>query len=165
MGRGALWFGGTPGLCRGGFGEEVHPGDGAGSDGDLRCTGEAAADPKTGGDLMEAAAAGPASMPASCDGVWGDLRFPEGEPSMGDCTWRIVGDFRGLSPGECTWLPATEMSRGFRPRPRGPGGAEPRLGALLGALRGRGGMWLSRLLVLWSDPTGSLRLRKPPPGP
>lgn len=36
MVRGALWFGGIPGLWRGGFGEEVHPGDGAGSDGDLR---------------------------------------------------------------------------------------------------------------------------------
>ena len=54
----------------------------------------------------------------SCDGVWGDLRFPEGEPSIGDWTWRIVGDFRGLMPGECTWLPATDISTGFRPRPR-----------------------------------------------
>lgn len=43
--------------------------------------------PRRGGDLMEAAAAGPASMPASCDGVWGDLRFPRVRPSIGDWTW------------------------------------------------------------------------------
>lgn len=89
---------------------------------------------------MEAAAAGPASMPASCDGVWGDLRFPEGEPSIGDWTWRIVGDFRGLRPGECTWLPATDTSKGFRPRPRGTAGAVPRPGGLPEGLRGSGGM-------------------------
>lgn len=89
---------------------------------------------------MEAAAAGPASMPASCDGVWGDLRFPEGEPSIGDWTWRIVGDFRGFMPGECTWLPATDISKGFRPRPRCTGGAVLRLVGLLGGLRGSGGI-------------------------
>lgn len=36
---------GIPGLGMGGFGEEAHPGEGLGRDGDLICTGEAPADP------------------------------------------------------------------------------------------------------------------------
>lgn len=71
MARDVLWLGGIPGLCKGGFGDEVHPGEGAGREGDLRWTGDAAAEPITGGDLIEAAdaAVGPAKIPASWDGV------------------------------------------------------------------------------------------------
>ena len=37
--------GGTPGLCMGGLGEEAHPGEVLGREGDLMWTGEAPADP------------------------------------------------------------------------------------------------------------------------
>lgn len=69
---------GIPGLCIRGLGEDVQPGEGAEMDGDFRWTGEAAADPITGGDLIEAAAAAaaaaatdatPDSIPASWEGV------------------------------------------------------------------------------------------------
>lgn len=64
---GLCWLEGIPGLCIGGFGDDVQPGEGTGKDGDFRWTGEAAADPMTGGDLMEGAAAavGPVNIPAN----------------------------------------------------------------------------------------------------
>lgn len=69
--RGGLLFWGIPGLCMGGFGEEVQPGEGAGREGDFMWTGEALAEPIMDGDLMEEAGGpgGPLSMPASWDGV------------------------------------------------------------------------------------------------
>lgn len=70
---------GAPGLWSGGLGEDVQPGEGAGTDGDFMWTGEAPAEPMTAGDLMEAApgavgplmevGAVPVRMPASCEGV------------------------------------------------------------------------------------------------
>ena len=53
------------------MGEDVQPGEGAGTDGDFMWTGEAPAEPMMGGDLMEADAvamevgAVPVRMPAS----------------------------------------------------------------------------------------------------
>jgi hypothetical protein len=44
------------------------------------------------------------------------LRITEGEPSMGDWTWCITGDFRGIMSRECTWLPAIDISKGFCPQ-------------------------------------------------
>lgn len=120
-----LLFWGIPGLCMGGLGEEVQPGEGTGSEGDFMWTGDAPAEPTIMvGDLMDAAAAtadaeGPCSMPASWEGVWGDLRAPDGEPSMGDWTCLMMGDLRGLPPGECTPWPAWMLSSaGLRPMPR-----------------------------------------------
>lgn len=65
--REGLLFWGIPGLCMGGLGEEVQPGEGAERDGDFRWTGEAPAEPITEGDLMEAieGAGGPPSIPAN----------------------------------------------------------------------------------------------------
>lgn len=158
--RGVLWFGGISGFWRGGFGEEVYLGDGVGSDGDLRWIGEVVVDFKIGGDLMEVVVVGFVSMFVSCDGVWGDLRFFEGEFSIGDWIWRIVGDFRGLMFGECIWLFVIDIFKGFRFRLRWFGGVVLRLVGLLEGLRGSGGIWLSRLLVFWSGLIDFLRFRK-----
>lgn len=143
-------FWGMPGLCMGGLGDDVHPGEGAGSEGDFMWTGEAPAEPIMGGDLMEAAAAataaaeGPWSMPASWEGVWGDLRFPEGEPSMGDWTCLSVGDLRGLMLGELAWPPW--MSWGPLRTP---------MFLWLGGGPELGGIWLRRPLPPWLGPRWS----------
>lgn len=141
-------FWGIPGLCMGGLGEDVQPGEGAGSDGDFIWTGDAPAEPIIGGDLMEAAAAAaaagcPLSMLANCEGVCGDLRLPEGEPSMGDWTCRKVGDLSGFTLGELAGPDWTLKSEGLRPIFLWLGGGPELLG---GWLEGKDGMWLRRPL-------------------
>jgi hypothetical protein len=82
------------------LGEEVHPGDGAGSNRYLRRTGKTAADPRTGCYLMEQQLLGlPACMTVVREREMA-LRFPMGKHSMGDWTWCIMGNFRRLMPGE-----------------------------------------------------------------
>lgn len=126
----------------GGLGDDVQPGEGAGREGDFIWTGDAPADPIMGGDLIAAAAAtaaadGPLSIPASWDGVCGDFRLPDGEPSIGDWTCRSVGDFSGLTLGEFPGPDCTLRSEGFRPIFLWPGGGPELLGPWLG---GKGGM-------------------------
>lgn len=128
----------------GGLGDDVQPGEGAGSEGDFIWTGDAPAEPIMGGDLMAAAAAtaaadGPLSIPASWDGVCGDLRLPDGEPSIGDWTCRSVGDFSGLTLmlGELAGPDWTFRSEGLRLIFLWPGGGPELLGAWFG---GKGGM-------------------------
>lgn len=47
--------------------------------------------------------------------------------------WYMMGGFRGFRPGECTWLLATDLFKGFCPRPSQTGGAVLKL---RGCLRG-----------------------------
>lgn len=87
---------------------------------------------------------GPESIPASWEGVCGDLRFPEGEPIMGDCTCLKGGDLRGLILGELPPPGWMISSAGLRPLWPWGGPAE-------------GGWWLRRPLppvgvVLCSGP-------------